>query len=135
MLRMGVQTWWVLGAALWALTSAGCAATTVRSGRPPGNAAPGYDDRWHPAFLFGVIPGSEPLDLAQICPEGWAQVTVSRDPFTLLSSLITLFIYSPSRVTVVCGAPGTSGAPPYQGYAPMSDTSQAPHMPPPPEGH
>jgi hypothetical protein len=116
------------------LASAGCAATTVRSGLPPGNVAPGYDDRWHPAFLFGVIPGAAPYDLRRICPSGWSQVTVTRDPFTLLSSLVTLFVYSPSRVTIVCGERGTSGLPPYQGYAPTSDTSPGPHMPPPPEG-
>jgi hypothetical protein len=114
--------------------SLGCAATTVRSGLPPGNVARGYNDRWHPAFLFGVIPGAEPYDLAHICPSGWSQVTVTRDPFTLLFSLATLFVYSPSRVTIVCGERGTSGLPPYQGYVPTADTSPGPHMPAPPEG-
>ena len=132
--RAGTFTPLRLAATLSVLLTLSCAATTVRSGLPPGSAASGYDDRWHPAFLFGVIPGNEPFDLSHICPAGWAQVTVSRDPFTLLSSLITLFIYSPSRVTIVCGLPGASGAPPYQGDAPTSDTSQAPHMPAPPEG-
>jgi len=116
-----------------ALCVSGCAATTVRSGLPPGSAARGFDERWQPAFLFGVLPGTEPYDLSRICPQGWAQVTVSRDPFTLLAGLITLFIYSPSRVTIVCGVHGASGLPPYQGYAPTSDTSNAPHMPAPPE--
>jgi len=113
--------------------TAGCAATTVRSGLPPGSTAAGYDDRWHAAFLFGVIPGSDPYDLGRICPKGWSQVTVSRDPFTLLSGLITLFIYSPSRVTIVCGAPGSAGLPPVRGYAPTTDTSPQPHMPAAPE--
>jgi hypothetical protein len=117
-----------------AIASVGCAATTIRSGRPPGNAAPGYDERWHPAFLFGTIPGADPYDLAHICPNGWSQVTVARDPFTLLSGLVTLFIYSPSRITIVCSVPGMSGLPPASGYAPTSATSTAPHMPTPPEG-
>jgi len=121
-------------AVLALLATSGCAATTVRSGLPPGNAAPGYDERWHPAFLFGTIPGTEPYDLGRICPSGWAQVTVNRDPFTLLSGLITLFIYAPSRVTIVCSVRGSSGLPPVQGYAPTTETSIAPHMPPPPEG-
>jgi hypothetical protein len=116
------------------LVTNGCAATTVRSGLPPGNAAPGYDERWHPAFLFGIIPGSEPYDLPRICPNGWSQVTVNRDPFTLLSGLVTLFIYSPSRVTIVCSVRGSSGIPPVRGYAPTTETSTSPHMPPPPEG-
>ncbi len=124
-----------IGVLIAPLASAGCAATTVRSGLPPGKVAAGYDDRWHPAFLFGVVPGTEPYDLRQICPSGWSQVTVTRDPFTLLSSLVTLFVYSPSRVTIVCGERGTSGLPPYQGYAPTADTSPGPHMPSPPEGN
>jgi Bor protein len=114
--------------------STACAATTVRSGLPPDNTAPGYDERWHSAFLFGTIPGGDPYDVARICPNGWAQVTVTRDPFTLLSGLITLFIYSPSRVTIVCGARGTTGLPPVGGYVPTADTSDARHMPAPPEG-
>ncbi len=63
-------------------------------------------------------PAATPYDLQRICPAGWAQVTVSRDPSTLLSGLLTLFIYSPSRVTVVCSAAGASGLPPVEGYAP-----------------
>ncbi len=117
-----------------ALVTSGCAMTTVRSGRPPGNAAPGYDERWHPSFLFGAIPGGDPYDLSHICPGGWSQVTVGRDPFTLLSGLLTLFIYSPSRVTIVCALPGNSALPPFEGYAPAATTSAAPHMSPPPEG-
>jgi hypothetical protein len=116
-----------------ALASTACAATTVRSGLPPGNTAPGYDERWHAAFLFGTIPGADPYDLQRICPNGWSQVTLTRDPFTLLSGLITLFIYSPSRVTIVCGVRGSSGLPPFEGYAPTADSSTAPHMPAPPE--
>ncbi|HEX3777441.1 MAG TPA: hypothetical protein VHV51_23380 [Polyangiaceae bacterium] len=111
----------------------GCAATTVHSGLPPGSAAPGYDERWHPAFLLGLIPGEDPYDLSRICPNGWSQVTVNRDPFTLLSGLATLFIYAPSRVTVVCAERGVRGSPPLGGYAPTVDSSPAPHMPAPPE--
>ncbi|HEY4103112.1 MAG TPA: hypothetical protein VGM44_04445 [Polyangiaceae bacterium] len=123
-LRLGVC--WV------AWLGAGCAATTVRSGLPPGNAAPGYDERWHPAFVLGLIPGNDPYDLGRICPNGWSQVTVNRDPFTLLAGLATLFIYAPSRVTVVCAEHGVSGPPPIGGYAPTAASSPAPHMPAPP---
>jgi hypothetical protein len=125
-----VALWLALAASM----TAGCATTTVRSGLPPGDAAPGYDDRWHPAFLFGVIPGRDPYELARICPHGWAQVTVTRDPFTLLSGLATLFIYSPSRVTIVCAVAGSSGLPPFAGYAPAGKKSTLPPMPPAPEG-
>jgi Bor protein len=107
---------------LWACM--GCAATTVHSGRAPSDLAEGYDERWHSAFLWGVVPASGPYDLAKICPNGWSQVTVGRDPSTLLVSVLTLFIYSPTRVSVVCAALGGPALPPAQGYAP-----NAPFMP------
>ncbi len=85
--------------ALWLL---GCATTTLRSGEPPGKTASGYDERWHPGFLFGTVRGVSRYDLKQACPNGWAEIRVEPDPFTLLAGVVTLFIYSPSRVTVVC---------------------------------
>ena len=108
---------------------AGCMATTVRSGRPPMSVPSGYDERWHSQFLWGVVAAGDPYDLAQICPEGWSQVTVARDPFTLLTGLITLFIYSPARVTVVCAVPSKAHLPPIEGYPP-----NAPDMPEAPGG-
>jgi hypothetical protein len=48
------------------------------------------------------VPGVSRYDLRQACPQGWAEIRVEPDPFTLLAGVVTLFIYSPSRVTVVC---------------------------------
>ena len=112
-----------------AMLSVGCAATTVHSGRPPRDVAPGYEERWHSAFLWGTVPLGPPYDMARICPAGWAQVTVARDPFTLLVGVVTLFVYSPSRVTVVCALPGAAHPPP-EGYAPSAPAG--PPMPPAP---
>jgi hypothetical protein len=80
----------------------GCATTTLRSGEPPGRTAAGYDERWHPGFLFGTLRSAEPYELARLCPRGWAEIRVDADPFTILAGAVTLFLYSPSRVTVVC---------------------------------
>lgn len=107
----------------------GCATTTVNSGRPPLDPAESYDERWHSAFLWGLVPGGEPYNLAKICPHGWSQVTVGRDPFTLLASVLTLFIYSPARITIVCAMPAGPRLPPAEGYAP-----HAPFMPDAPGG-
>ena len=79
-----------------------CASTTLRSGEPPGRTASDYDERWHPGFLFGTIADFRRHDLQRACPQGWAEVRVEPDPFTILASAVTLFLYSPSRVTVVC---------------------------------
>jgi hypothetical protein len=85
-----------------ALLSVGCATTTVRSGRAPGRAAAGYEERWHPGFLFGTVRGQGHYELSRACPNGWAEIRIAADPFTVLASMVTLFVYSPSRVTVVC---------------------------------
>jgi hypothetical protein len=117
-----------LGMLLFALAigGVGCATTTVRSGRPPLDAAAGYDERWSSALFWGVIAAQDPYDLARICPDGWSEVTVGRDPFTLLIGLSTLFIYSPSRVTIVCAVPLGKRLPPAEGYAPGKGMPSAP---------
>lgn len=89
-------------AGLLAGTLAGCATTTLRSGEPPGRTAAGFDQRWQAGFLFGTVRGTRRYELSQACPHGWAEIRVEPDPFTLLAGAMTLFIYSPSRVTVVC---------------------------------
>ena len=89
----------------------GCASTTLRSGEPPGKTATDFDERWHPGFLFGTVRGFERYDLAGACPQGWAEIRIEPDPFTILAGAMTLFIYSPSRVTVVCAKqPGDEAA-------------------------
>jgi hypothetical protein len=87
---------------LCSLGCAGCASTTLRSGKPPGEVAANYDERWHPTFLFGLVALRERYDLSQICRQGWAEVRVHPDPFTALAGLLTLFVYSPSRLTIIC---------------------------------
>ena len=79
-----------------------CATTTLRSGEPAGRTAAGIDEKWHASFLFGTVRGIERYDLRAACPHGWAEIRVEPDPFTLLAGAVTLFLYSPSRVTVVC---------------------------------
>jgi hypothetical protein len=102
-------------ALLLALLTAGCAHTTLRSGLPPGDSPRAYTDKWHAAFLFGLVEASGPYDLDGICPSGWSEVTLEPDPFTALAGLVTLFIYSPSRVTIVCAAESGT-APTRAGY-------------------
>ncbi len=87
---------------LAALLLLGCVSSTLRSGEPPGRTAAGLDEKWHAAFLFGTVPGLDAYDLSRACPRGWAEIRIEPDPFTLLAGAATLFLYSPTRVTVVC---------------------------------
>jgi hypothetical protein len=93
-----------------ALLACSCASTTLRSGLPPGDSPEAYTERWHTAFLFGLVEASGPYALDRICPEGWSEISVEPDPFTALAGVFTLFVYSPSRVTIVCAVPGMQHA-------------------------
>ncbi|HEY8943806.1 MAG TPA: hypothetical protein VIM73_06080 [Polyangiaceae bacterium] len=107
-----------LSAALVALAASGCGATVVRSGLPPGKTAPGFDERWHAAFLFGAVPYTHRYDLEAICPEGWSELRLGADEFTFAAGLLTAFLYSPSRVTIICAAVGDPAPPPLEAYTP-----------------
>lgn len=92
----------------------GCSSTVVRSGLPPGRPAPGYDKHWHAAFLFGAVPHASSYDLSALCPNGWAEIHLAPDEFTFAAGLLTMFLYSPSRLTVICAA-AQRGEPPRVG--------------------
>lgn len=93
-----------IGIVLAALSAAGCFKSSVRSGLPPSDPPEEYDDLWHAGWLGGVIEASGPHDLASICPHGWAQIDTKTDASQGFVTLITLGIYAPQNVTVVCAA-------------------------------
>lgn len=88
-----------------------CAETKLYSGHPPGDSPAGYVNRWHSAYLFGTTEGSSPYDLDALCPSGWSELSVGPDFFTALAGAVTLFLYSPNRVTIVCARDERPGRP------------------------
>jgi hypothetical protein len=98
------------------LLVSGCASTRLYSGKPPGATATGYDARWHSALLLGAVPVHDEYHLEELCKRGWSELRLEPDAFTFLASLGTLFIYTPSRLTVVCAAEPGSGRPTLREY-------------------
>jgi hypothetical protein len=92
-------------ASLLALGLCGCAETQIYSGLPPGDPSPGYERRWHSSFLFGTTTGNAAYDLGTLCPSGWSEITLAPDFFTTVAGLVTLFFYTPTRLTIVCARP------------------------------
>jgi hypothetical protein len=92
-------------ASLFALGLFGCAETQIYSGLPPGDPSPGYERRWHSSFLFGTTTGNGTYNLGALCPSGWSQITLGPDFFTTVAGLVTLFLYTPTRLTIVCARP------------------------------
>lgn len=83
---------------------AGCMRTSIRSGQMPGDAANQWEGRWQHAFILGQVERSGPIDPNRICPMGWAQIDVELDPLQTSIAILTLGIYTPTTVTVVCTA-------------------------------
>ena len=88
-----------------ALAASGCIETHLYSGLPPGDPPRGYENRWHVSYLFGTTEGSPPYNLRTLCPSGWSEITVTPDFFTSIAGLMTLYLYTPNRVTIVCARP------------------------------
>jgi hypothetical protein len=93
-----------LAAVAATLVLSGCFETTLHNGRPPGE--PVVERAWHHAFVFGAVEASGPYELEELCPRGWAELETRSDPAHLLLSLLTLGLYTPQEVTVVCATPG-----------------------------
>ena len=85
----------------------GCYHTIVETGLEPGVTA--YDEQWETAWLIGLIPAE--VDAREVCGGPWARVETQQSFLNGLVSLLTLGIYSPHEVTIVCAA-GQSGTDP-----------------------
>ncbi len=59
---------------------------------------------WRHHALFGLISFSEDIDLRELCPQGIARVETRQDALNVLVSVLTIGIYTPSQVVVVCQA-------------------------------
>jgi hypothetical protein len=90
---------------LGALACAGCFRTTVRAGALPGDSPAGYHERWHSGWVAGLIEGSGPHHLEQLCPGGWAQIDTKTEPVNLMLMVTTGFIYTPQVITISCRDP------------------------------
>jgi len=106
--RGGRATCVVLSTLALTIGTAGCVRTTIRSGLAPGNVPPGWEDRWHHGFVFGLeeLPG--PIPIHAICPNGWSEIDATIDPIQSVIAAATLGIYTPTTISVVCAVPNVT---------------------------
>ena len=86
------------------LACAACTPTIVRSGLAAGRSPDGYADRWHHGFLLGLVDATGAYDVGSICPYGWSEMRTKTTVATGLVQYLTLGIYTPAQVTIVCAA-------------------------------
>jgi hypothetical protein len=121
--------------------SSACYRTAVHSGLPPGDVAPGTQDAWHSGFLFGLVETSGPHQLAELCERGWSEIKTQVDPLAAATTIVTLGLYTPQRVTVVCALEGAPAVAPERLATPAPELepdyppaqNAYPPPPPPPE--
>jgi hypothetical protein len=93
---------------LVAAFATGCYTTTIRSGKPVGDAPLVMDEKWHSGFLSGTQEASGPYDLDEVCPHGWAEITTKTSFANGLVEMGTFHIYNPQTVEVKCAAEPTA---------------------------
>lgn len=87
------------------VATAGCWHTVVDTGLNPGPV--GYEEGWETSWLFALVPTH--VDATGVCQGPWAQVETQQSFGNGLVSILTLGIYTPHEVRVVCAA-GSAGA-------------------------
>jgi hypothetical protein len=95
----------IIASLLLPVLLAGCVQTHLYSGLPPGHPPKGYQWRWHVSYFYGTTEGSGPYDLDRLCPSGWSEIHLAADFFTSVAQTLTLFLYTPNRLTIVCARP------------------------------
>jgi hypothetical protein len=70
------------------------------------------DESWHHNFIYGLVEGSPPVPVSQICPDGYAKVESETSFVNGLVRVLTFSIYTPETVTVSCkaGSPAPASA-------------------------
>ncbi len=111
-----------LALAMLLLTSAGCYHSIIETDLEPG--ATGYHGKWETAWLAGLIPAN--VDASEICGGPWARVETQQSFLNGLVSLLTIGIYSPHEVEVVCAAEGAGMSSDESTGEETSGTSEAP---------
>jgi hypothetical protein len=83
------------------VTQAGCFHQVFDTGLAPSSTV--VRKGWHPTFIFGLVAG-QPVDVRSECPSG---VAIASTRMTFANGLVgglTLGLYSPHEVKVVCAA-------------------------------
>ncbi len=87
-----------------AMAANGCYSTTIKNGKPVGEAPIEADNRWHHGFVGGTEEASGPYRLKQLCPEGWAEIETHTSFGNGLLDAVTFGLYNPQTIDVKCAA-------------------------------
>ncbi len=87
--------------AIACVTQAGCYHQVFNTGLAPSSTV--VTKSWHPTFIFGLV-AAQPVDVRSSCPSG---VAIASTRMTFVNGLVgglTLGIFTPHEVKVVCAS-------------------------------
>ncbi|MDE0518656.1 MAG: hypothetical protein OXH36_03745 [Bdellovibrionales bacterium] len=64
-----------------------------------------------PTFLFGLINASKTIKAWEKCPTNWHTIRITRSFSHLIISVLTLGLYTPTKVIIICDIPSGSTDP------------------------
>ena len=96
----------------------GCFHVNYVTNRPPA-AAPAYD-AWHTDVVWGLVEVSDPVDVATVCPNGYARIESQLTFVQGLLQYITIGIYNPQSVTITCASAHAETPAPVPAIAPAA---------------
>ena len=91
-----------LALALGLAALSGCFHIKYTRNQPPA-PVPNFD-QWHHNMVFALVEVSDPVNVSQACPNGFAMVEYQMTFVNGLISFLTGPIWEPSTVTVTCSA-------------------------------
>lgn len=95
-----------LGLMVWGALAAlpGCFRDATVTGLPVADE-PALED-WRNHFLGGLVRGikTDDVKLDEVCPEGTARIETKQNGWNGLVSVLTLGIYTPTKLNVYCAA-------------------------------
>ena len=97
-----------LSLAFVAVSASACFHQVVNTGRPAGSTQ--IDLPWVQGWLWGLV-SPQPIETRAQCPSGVATVTTEMSFMNGLVSGLTLGIYTPQHVTIVCSSGGRASLP------------------------
>jgi hypothetical protein len=64
------------------------------------------DESWHHGLVWGIVELTPPLEVARLCPNGWARVEQEETFLNGLAQAVTSGIYAPQTTRVFCSSQG-----------------------------
>jgi hypothetical protein len=72
------------------------------------------DESWHHGLVWGMAELTSPVEVARVCPNGWARVDQEQTFVNGFAHVLTYGLYAPQTTRVFCSSKGEAPQSPYR---------------------